>query len=162
MRKPAYAFLRRGRKTCQMDVLRPRKPSLCHHPGPEIHPEAHKSLPASAESSFMALRIFQPRINLLRGASRFHAARPGVLVSKAPGSRSPFRGHMHSAHSSVRSGMCSPLRASLYLSAATVSPGGQARPGGRQRQAFGGAKACQVPSSIQPSSLSFLKRIVFL
>ena len=32
---------------------------------------------------------------------------------------------MHSAHSSVRSGMCSPLRASLSLSAATVSPGGR-------------------------------------
>ena len=31
----------------------------------------------------MALRIFQPRINLLRGASRFHAARPGVLVLRA-------------------------------------------------------------------------------
>ena len=43
----------------------------------------------------------------------------------APGSRSPSRGHMHSAHSSVRSGMWSPLRASLSLSATTVSPGGR-------------------------------------
>ena len=32
---------------------------------------------------------------------------------------------MHSAHSSVRSGMWSPLRASLSLSATTVSPGGR-------------------------------------
>ena len=30
----------------------------------------------------MALRIFQPRRILLYGASRFHAARPGVLVPR--------------------------------------------------------------------------------
>ncbi len=37
---------------------RPRKTSLCHHPGPEIHPEAHKYLPGPAESCFMALHDF--------------------------------------------------------------------------------------------------------
>ena len=38
---------------------RPRKTSLCHHPGPEIHPKAHKYLPATAESCFMTFRIFR-------------------------------------------------------------------------------------------------------
>ncbi len=141
MRKPAYTFLRRGRKTCQMDIL------------------AHGNRPSAAipDLKFIPrpISIFRPPQNLalwlfvssdprhLHGApppgrAPFSCtyARPGVLVSYAPGSRSPSRGHIRYAHSSVRSGMCSPLRASLYLSAATVSPGGQAHPGGQQRQVF--------------------------
>ena len=63
----------------------------------------------------------------------------------APGSRSPSRGHMHSAHSSVRSGMWSPLRASLSLSATTVSPGGR-RIQAREHFLMGGnEKNCHIP-----------------
>jgi hypothetical protein len=42
----------------------PRKPSLCRHPRPEIHPEAHKYLPGPAESCFVTIRIFRPAQNL--------------------------------------------------------------------------------------------------
>ena len=131
---------------------RPRKTSLCHHPGPEIHPEP--------------ISIFRPPQNLAlwlfvsSDPRHPHGAPPPgrapfsclwvcpracMRLFVSPGSRSPSRGHIRSAHSSVRSGMCSPLRASLSQSATTVSPGGR-RIQAREHFSIGGNKKnCHIP-----------------